>query len=104
MRIEKSLGSGYRRLMERVAVESTAVAAVGYDQSTRTLEVEFRSGRVYQYADVPRSAYEWLLRAPSKGALMNRLIKQYEARDVTPSQDVDLRASLQRSLTALREP
>ncbi len=90
--------------MDRVTVKSTAVASVGYDPSTHTLEVEFRSGRVYLYADVPRSAYEWLLRAPSKGALMNRLINQYEARDVTPSQEADLREGLQRSLAALREP
>lgn len=33
--------------MVRTPVASSALASVGYDPSTQTLEVEFRSGRVY---------------------------------------------------------
>ena len=39
--------------LERKAVRSTNIASVGYDAGTKTLEIEFRSGGVYQYAGVP---------------------------------------------------
>lgn len=42
--------------MERTYVESTNIASIGYEQDT--LELEFLSGGVYQYFDVPRHIYE----------------------------------------------
>ena len=43
--------------MNRSPVSSINVASVGYDGSTLTLEVEFLSGSVYQYFDVPNAVY-----------------------------------------------
>ena len=40
--------------MERQEVDSSNIDAVGYDETTQTLEIEFRNG-VYQYEDVPVS-------------------------------------------------
>lgn len=62
--------------MHRISVNSSNVAAIGYDQSTATLEVEFRSGSVYQYFDVPESAYQELMSAASVGGYLNTVIKQ----------------------------
>lgn len=54
--------------MKRKPVESSSIAALGYDPATMTLEVEFTSGRVYRYFDVPELAARRLMKAPSIGA------------------------------------
>src|SRR6266436_5741277 len=44
--------------MERRSVSSSMIASIGYEASTATLEVEFRScGAVWQYFDFPE--YMW---------------------------------------------
>jgi hypothetical protein len=40
-----------------------------------TLEVEFNSGAVYQYTDVPQGEYEGLMGSGSKGIYLNTNIK-----------------------------
>ena len=62
--------------MERIPVSSTNVASIGYEVETQTLEVEFRSGSVYQYFNVPEFHYEGLLNASSKGRYLNEHIKK----------------------------
>lgn len=44
-----------------VPVVSDCVAFVGYDHATLTLRVEFRSGRTYDYYDVPVFLFEAML-------------------------------------------
>ena len=61
--------------MFRSPVESTAVASLGYDASSSTLEVEFTSGSVYRYFDVPEAEYRRLLAAESIGEYLNRQIR-----------------------------
>lgn len=53
--------------MERVTVSSSSLSSVGYDSDGRLLEVEFRSGAIYAYRNVPLWAYEALMTARSKG-------------------------------------
>ncbi len=53
--------------IERSPVESTSLASVGYDGAGKILEIEFRSGAVYQYVGVPEKVYRELLAADSKG-------------------------------------
>jgi hypothetical protein len=70
--------------MQRTPLQSSAVAAAGYDVATQTLEIEFVSGRVYRYDGVPEGVYAWLLRTPSKGSYVSRMINgSYPYRDVT---------------------
>ena len=67
--------------MERTRVNSTSIASLGYEAETRVLEIEFKdSGEVYRYFDVPLSAYEAFLQAPSKGTYLNRVFKREEYR------------------------
>lgn len=61
--------------IQRKPVESTAVASVGYNPASSTLEVEFQDGGVYQYDGVPAEAYEALLSAESVGAYLDSRIK-----------------------------
>jgi hypothetical protein len=61
--------------MIRTPVNSTDLRSVGYDSSTRVLEVEFHSGGVYEYYSVPQPTYEGLMNAPSHGKYFHRYIK-----------------------------
>ena len=44
--------------------------SVGYEAKSKVLEIEFESGEIYQYFEVPRGVLEALLRAESKGAVL----------------------------------
>ena len=61
--------------MRRRRVESTTVRSVGYQRKSRILEIEFQSGIVYQYLDVPGRVYEELWKADSKGRYFNSEIR-----------------------------
>lgn len=53
--------------MKRISIISNVLKSVGYDETSATLEVEFKNGGLYQYFDVPADAYAALMLAPSKG-------------------------------------
>jgi hypothetical protein len=61
--------------MNVTAVESTTLATVAYENAGRVLQLEFRSGSLYRYFDVPEEVYEGLLRASSKGRYFNEQIR-----------------------------
>lgn len=61
--------------MRRQPVDSSSIAAIGYSSTERVLDVEFKYGAVYRYADVPSDVFEAFLAAPSKGAFFNEAIK-----------------------------
>jgi hypothetical protein len=51
------------------------MASAGYDSATRVLEIEFATGAVYHYFDVPLDVYQDLLAAPSQGRLFHNHIR-----------------------------
>jgi len=61
--------------MNRVPVDSSNIASVGYNDNTNTLEIEFNSGHLYQYFDVPKNIYDELLIADSVGKYFHNHIK-----------------------------
>jgi len=61
--------------MKRETVSSSNLRSIGYDISTQTLEIEFNSGGIYQYSQVPESIYNELMNAPSHGRYFNHYIK-----------------------------
>ena len=61
--------------MERVPVSSSNINSVRYEDETQTLEIEFHSGHVYQYFDVPKAIYDGLLSAASVGKYFHSQIK-----------------------------
>jgi hypothetical protein len=61
--------------MNVIAVESTTLATVAYDEARELLRLEFRSQTVYQYWDVPPRVHQALLSAPSKGGYFNQAIR-----------------------------
>jgi len=48
---------------------------VGYDEQNKILEIEFKSGWVYQYYSVPLEIYDALMNAPSHGRFLHQFIK-----------------------------
>ena len=61
--------------MDKQHVSSSTVVSIGYDARTRTLEIEFGSGRVYQYYEVPDRMHAEIMQAPSKGRFFNTYIR-----------------------------
>jgi KTSC domain len=60
---------------ELTPVDSTNVAAVGYDAEEQEIYVEFGDGGIYKYSGPDQQTFEELLEAPSVGSFLNRAIK-----------------------------
>ncbi len=58
-----------------IPVNSSNLSAVGYDESTATLYISFRHGGTYTYSSVPKSVYNGLMSANSKGTYHKAYIK-----------------------------
>jgi hypothetical protein len=64
-------------------VDSSVVASVGYETASKTLEIEFATGRVYRYFLVPRRVHEELMGAPSLGRYFNEHVRDsYPTREL----------------------
>jgi len=61
--------------MKRIPLSSSNLAAVGYDPQTKTLEVEFKNGSIYQYNQVSERIYAELMNADSHGRYFNANVK-----------------------------
>jgi hypothetical protein len=61
--------------MERHPVKSSNVKAVGYDEEQKVLEVEFKSGGIYQYTGVQPEMYADLLAAESVGRFVSQVVR-----------------------------
>lgn len=65
--------------MLRQPISSSNIASAGWEADEAkpdegVLEVEFRSGRTYQYEQVPRAVFEQLKGASSPGSFLQREI------------------------------
>ncbi|MBU4257283.1 KTSC domain-containing protein [Patescibacteria group bacterium] len=61
--------------MHRTQVASSNIRSIGYDPASSILEVEFTSGDVYQYFNVPKHLYQQFLHASSYGQFLNDYVK-----------------------------
>jgi hypothetical protein len=61
--------------MDIMAVQSSTLATLAYDEARKVLQLEFRSRAIYCYFGVPARVYEALLAASSKGKYFNRAIR-----------------------------
>lgn len=64
-------------MMTHTPVESSMMSSVGYDPQTGTLEIEFTSGAVYDYFDVPSEVHDELLVARSHGPYFDDNIREH---------------------------
>jgi hypothetical protein len=56
-------------------VDSSNIAAIGYDEQTQTLKIRFKAGGEYHYYDVPKEEHEALLLAKSMGSHFGKNIR-----------------------------
>jgi hypothetical protein len=69
--------------MQRKRVNSSKVRSVGYDEATRTLEVEMSNGQVFQYTGVYPEVYRQFMAAPNPTAFFDdKIAEEYSAKRV----------------------
>ena len=61
--------------MTRHWEEGSAVQSVEFDRTTHTLRVEFESGAMYDFADVPERVYEELVHSPERDAFFREHVR-----------------------------
>jgi len=61
--------------MERQPVKSRILRSVGYDDSTKIMEIEFQNGLVYQYTGVPPKIYADLMHAGEIGKYFSEKVR-----------------------------
>ena len=67
--------------MQRQAIESSFIRAVGYEGGT--LEIEFKDGKLFQYKGVPDCVFRELCEAKSAGEFFNKnILNAYEAEQI----------------------
>lgn len=65
--------AGNGAIMHRVSLESSNIATAAF--ARETLFLEFHSGQVYKYDNVPRALYDGLISADSAGQYFHHHIK-----------------------------
>lgn len=81
--------------MQRTEVKSNALKSRGYDAAAQILELEFKTGAVYQYSPFPAHHWRAFSSAPSAGGYFARYIagnpdytvKRMEADDAKNDQE-----------------
>lgn len=61
--------------MKLTTCKSSQLAEHGYDPTTKTMAVRFKSGGLYHYADVPPEDYEKFVKSESLGTFLHKHIK-----------------------------
>ena len=61
-------------LVEKLTVDSSAINEVAYYPNVERLFVIFKSGREYEYFNVPSFIMNGLRDAPSKGKFLNKYV------------------------------
>lgn len=64
---------------EMIAVQSSNIESVGYDENDEEVYVKFLNGSVYVYRGVPLHDFEGLRDAPSVGSYLHRNFKNVYA-------------------------
>ena len=59
----------------REPADSSVIASMGYASDHQILQIEFRSGDIYNYLDVPVEEYVAFRSADSKGTYLNQVFK-----------------------------
>ena len=54
--------------MQRLSITSSNIASIGYDETSETLEIEFKDGSVYQYFEVPNNVAKEFMDNPIQGS------------------------------------
>ena len=59
-------------------IQSSLITAVGHDESSNTLAIQFNSGKTYHYDNVPAEMFSEMQQAESAGRFFQQRIKPYQ--------------------------
>jgi KTSC domain len=69
--------------VQRKRVNSSKIRSVGYDEATRTLEVEMSNGQVFEYSGVYPEVYRRFMAAPNPTSFFDdKIAEEYTAKRV----------------------
>ena len=69
--------------MERKRVNSSKLRSVGYDEATKTLEVEMSNGQIYQYVGVYPEVHRRFMAAPNPTSFFDdKIDEEYTGRRI----------------------
>jgi len=69
--------------VQRKRVNSSKLRSVGYDEASRTLEVEMSNGQVFQYTGVYPEVYRGFMAAPNPTSFFDdKIAEEYTPRRV----------------------
>jgi len=69
--------------MERKRVNSSKLRSVGYDEKSRTLEIEMANGQVFQYVGVYPEVHRRLMAAPNPTSFFDdKIAEEYTPKRV----------------------
>jgi hypothetical protein len=69
--------------LNRKRVNSSKLRAVGYDEATKTLEVEMSNGQVFQYSGVYPEVYRRFMAAPNPTTFFDdKIAEEYTAKRI----------------------
>ena len=70
----------------RHPVVADHIESIGYDLPSKTLEVAYKTGAVFQYAGIPEMEYEKLINSPAMDLFMNTHVRgHYEYKMIQAS-------------------
>ncbi|MGL5002386.1 MAG: KTSC domain-containing protein [Casimicrobium sp.] len=76
--------------MERTPLRSGKLKSAGYDESSRTMHIEFTNGDVYEYKSVSRELYRQLRASPSPSSFFeDKIDEQFSGRRLAKSSKSD---------------
>ena len=75
--------------MERTKVNSSNIAEVGYDAESKTMQVQFKNGGVFNYEGVEPKKYVEMLSSESIGKFLHTNIKGQYNCTKQPEEKVD---------------
>ena len=61
--------------MEMQSVASSAILAIGYDESTQQMKIRFKQDEAYDFCRVPKHVFQGLLESNSKGTYYNDYVR-----------------------------
>lgn len=65
-------------------MKSSVIASIGFDAETNTMEIEFKTGRIYDYFEITPPVHAALVNAVSIGQYFNAKIRdRFPCREIT---------------------
>ena len=61
--------------MEWKLVDSSMIRSIAFEEDRRVLGIEFHSGGIYYFSDVPKSVHQGIMLASSKGSYFLNTVK-----------------------------